>query len=136
MWKTQDKREQKMRLLCYYCGDNVKHGLLSKNLFRRMQQHDGWENFSVTINFYEKEWLLVFTWNKKHSSKQVVSITYPLKKKIFSSCYFWGFVCSFFLEIVKKLVYTLVCKNHFYISGKESIANRCYLWEANLVSCL
>ena len=41
MWKTQDEREQKMRLLRYYCGDNVKHGLLSKNLFQRMQQHDG-----------------------------------------------------------------------------------------------
>ena len=27
--------------LYYYCGDKVKYGLLSKNLFQRKQQHDG-----------------------------------------------------------------------------------------------
>ena len=27
--------------LCYYCGDKVKNGLLSKNLFQRKQQHGG-----------------------------------------------------------------------------------------------
>ena len=32
--------------LCYYCGDNVKYGLLSKKLFQRKEKHDSWENFS------------------------------------------------------------------------------------------
>ena len=27
--------------LYYYCGDKVKYGLLSKNLFQRKQQHGG-----------------------------------------------------------------------------------------------
>ena len=56
--------------LCYYCGDKVKYGLLSKKLFQRKQQLGGWENWSVAINFYEKQQLLVLTWNKKiHPSK-------------------------------------------------------------------
>ena len=41
--------------LYYYCWDNVKYGLLSKNLFQRKQQHGSWENFIVAINFYEKQ---------------------------------------------------------------------------------
>ena len=40
--------------LCCYCGDNVKYGVLSKILFQRKQQHGGWENLRVTINFYKK----------------------------------------------------------------------------------
>ena len=39
--------------LHYYFGDNVKYRLLSKNLIQRKQQHSGWEDFSVAINFYQ-----------------------------------------------------------------------------------
>lgn len=39
--------------LYQYCGDNVKYGLLSKNLFQRKQQHGSWESFSFAIKFYE-----------------------------------------------------------------------------------
>ena len=76
--------------LCYYCGDKVKYGLPSKNLFQRKQQHDGQEYFSVAINFYEKPQLLVLTWNKKHSSKQVVSVTHTLVKKFLAAATFEG----------------------------------------------
>ena len=38
-------------LLFCYCGDNVKYGLLSKHLFQRKRQYDGWKNFTVTTNF-------------------------------------------------------------------------------------
>ena len=31
--------------------DNVKYGLLSKHLFQRKRQYDGWKNFTVTTNF-------------------------------------------------------------------------------------
>ena len=41
--------------LYYYCRDHVKYGLLSKNLFWRKQQYEGWENFSVTKNFYKNQ---------------------------------------------------------------------------------
>ena len=80
----------------YYCGDNVKYGLLSKKLFQRKQQHGGWENFTVTISFYEKQWLLVLTWNKIHLSKQVVSIIYTLEKTFLAAATFEGlWVLSF-----------------------------------------
>ena len=54
---------------------------------------------------YEKQWLLVLIWNKKHSSKQVVPITYTLEKKFFAAATFEGLVSSFFSDIVKKLIY-------------------------------
>ena len=80
----------------YYCGDKIKYRLFSKNLFQRKQQHRGWENLSVAINFYEKQQLLVLTWNKKHSSKQGVSITYTLEKKFLAAATFEGlWVLSF-----------------------------------------
>ena len=86
--------------LYYYCGDNVKYGLFSKNFIERKQKHGGWENLSVTINFYEKQWLLVFTKIKKHSSKQVVSITYTLEKRYLAAATFEGlWVLSFQIYI-------------------------------------
>ena len=80
---------------CYYCRDNIKYGLFSRNLFQRKQQHGGWENFIGAINFYEKQWLLVLIWNKKHLSKQSVSKTYILEKKFLAAATFK--VCEFFL---------------------------------------
>ena len=38
----------------------------------------------VIINFYKKQCLAVITWKKNHSSKQAVSITYTLEKKVFT----------------------------------------------------
>ena len=37
-------------LLFCYCGDNVKYGLLSKQLSQR-KQYCGWKNLTVTTNF-------------------------------------------------------------------------------------
>ena len=45
----------------------------------------------VTISFYKKQCLPVITWNKKHSSNQVMSITYTLEKKFFSAAAFEDF---------------------------------------------
>ena len=39
-------------------------------------------NFWVTISLYKKECLPVITQNKKHSSKQVVSMIYTLGKDV------------------------------------------------------
>ena len=45
----------------------------------------------VTINFYKKVFIPIITWNKNHSSKQAVPITYILEKKIFAAATFEGF---------------------------------------------
>ena len=42
----------------------------------------------IPINFCKKDCLPVITKNKKHSSKQVVPITYTLEKKIFAAVIF------------------------------------------------
>ena len=39
----------------------------------------------VVVNFYGKLCLPVFTWNKKHSSKQVLPKTHTLEKKRFAA---------------------------------------------------
>ena len=53
-------------------------------------------SLKVTTNYYEKKYFLVITKNKKHSSKQVVPITYKLKKRLFAAATFQGFwVVSF-----------------------------------------
>ena len=45
-------------------------------------------NFWVTITLYKKECLPVITGNKKHSSKQVVSMIYILGKDFFPTAAF------------------------------------------------
>ena len=45
-------------------------------------------NFWVTISLYKKECLPVITRNKKHSSKQVVSMIYTLGKDFFATATF------------------------------------------------
>ena len=47
-------------------------------------------NFSVKISWYKKECLPVITRNKKHSSKQVVSMIYTLGKDFFATATFQG----------------------------------------------
>ena len=37
--------------LHFYWGDNVKYGLLSKDLFQRKQYYGDWKNLKVTTNF-------------------------------------------------------------------------------------
>ena len=83
MWQSQDERVQKTYKIKLFeeikknirqpdfkvlvlNGDKVKYGRFSKTLFQRKQQHGGSENFRVAMNFYEKQQLLVLTWNKKH----------------------------------------------------------------------
>ena len=43
------------------------------------------KNLGVTMDFYEKRYLPVITWNKKHFSKQVVPITCSLGKMFFEA---------------------------------------------------
>ena len=42
-------------------------------------------NLCAVIDFCEKLCLPVITWNKKHSSKQVVSMIYGLRKDFFAA---------------------------------------------------
>ena len=55
-------------------------------------------------------------------------------EKVFSSCYFWRFVSSFFSGIVKKLVY-IWSAWVFFTYLEKRVANRYYLWEVYLVWC-
>ena len=66
----------------------IKCGLLFKILFSvsRTQQNGG-----CTKPLADAKFLPLTTWNKKHSSKQVVSITYALVKDVFAAATFKGF---------------------------------------------
>ena len=56
------------------------------------------------MNFYEKLCVLVTTWSKKHSSNEIVPITYALGREFFSATTFEG-LRVFFSGRVKVLVY-------------------------------
>ena len=47
-------------------------------------------NLCVTINLCKKQCLPVITYNKKHSSKQAVSMIYTLRKNFFAAATFKG----------------------------------------------
>ena len=69
---------------------NIKDGPFSKYLFQRVQQHGGYTKLLGNESLYKKECLPVITWNKKHSSKQVVSMIYTLGKDFFATATFQG----------------------------------------------
>ena len=55
----------------------------------------------VVVNFYGKLCLPVFTWNKKHSSKQVLPKTHTLEKKLFAGATFDGLWVNPFSDRLK-----------------------------------
>ena len=59
----------------------IKYELLLKHLFQRTEQHGGSTIALGNGELCLKKWLPVITWNKKHSSTQVVPIAYTLGKK-------------------------------------------------------
>ena len=67
-WAWQERRELFLRRVV----DTPMHTMSSQN------------NLKVTTDSYERKCLLVITKNKKHSSKQVVPITYTLEKRVFA----------------------------------------------------
>ena len=58
-----------------YCGNN-KHKMDNTDSVSKNTAPNLW----VTLNLYEFLCLPVITWNKKHSSKQVLSMIYALGK--------------------------------------------------------
>ena len=73
------------------------------------------EDLKVSINFYKKQCLPVITWNKKHLSKQLLTIKYTLEKMLFAVATFE----VFFLDRVKNLVIYLVCMSLLWISRED-----------------
>ena len=75
----------------------------------------------TTINFYEKYCCPVITWNKKHLSRQCVSIAYSIhtREKNFAAVTFEGLWVVFFQREWEKLKYTLICMSLLYISRGE-----------------
>ena len=112
-----------------YCGDKkIKDGLLSNHLIQRVIEHGGWRELKVSINFYKKQCLPHIKSNKKHLSKQAVTITYTLEKKFPTVATFEGFVSSFFSDRVKTLVVYLVCLNLVWVSRKDKTKWNCFSW--------
>ena len=68
----------------------IKYRLLSNQLFQRESEHGGWRDIRASVSFYKKQYLSVMRWNKSHLSKQVVTITYTLKKNCFAIATFEG----------------------------------------------
>ena len=77
-----------------------------------------------------KKSLPVITLNKKHSSKQVVQITYRLQG--FSQLLFLEFCQSFLFSQSKKRVVYFICRCILCISKYKRLNKRC-LWEVNSV---
>ena len=80
-----------------------------KTVASKKAKHGGEKNVRVKINYNEKKCLPVITYNKKHSSKQVLRITNTVEKSVFTAGTFKGlwFVsldCLSLLWFVWKLV--------------------------------
>ena len=75
---------------------DIKCGLLSQHLFKRTQEHGGCTNLWVAIDLKKKKCLPVITWNKKHSSNQVVLKEHILGKYFFE--YFFKGLRDFFFQ--------------------------------------
>ena len=120
-----------LALYCY-CGDNVKYGFLSEHLFQRKQQYGAWKNLILT-SFKKKLRLPLITWDKKHLSKQVTSITYTLEKKVFQLL-LWRFVSRFDSGKVKKTWSVLWSVRVFFAFTEKRRPNNYYLWKVNLIS--
>ena len=121
--------------LQWYCGDNVKYGLLSKHLFQRKLQYGWWNNLKVTTNFNKKQWLSVIKWNQKHSPKKVVSIKRTLDKKFFVAAFLK--VCeSFLLRQMDKTCSALWSLWVLFAFLEKRRPNKYCLREVNLVSCM
>ena len=67
---------------------HIKCGLLSKHLFQRTQQHGGCTKPPSNDKFAQKILFPAITWNKKHSSKQVVPMINTLEKDLFVAATF------------------------------------------------
>ena len=68
------------------------------------------------MSLYKKECLPVITRNKKHSSKQVVSMIYTLGKDFFATATFQGYRDVSFQTVKKLVVYFGLSESslHFY----------------------
>ena len=103
-----------------YCGDNVKHGLLSKHLFSKKAIILQLKTSQSNDKLLQKQWLPVIKWNKKHSSKQVVSITCTLEEKFSTAATFEGLRLVSFEAELKNLSCTLVCMSLLCISRRDT----------------
>ena len=77
------------------CGDKNKTRisiLLLNHFFQIAQGHGCWIDLKASINFHKKQCLSVITFsiNKIYLSKQVVKMTYTLKKRFFGVANFEG----------------------------------------------
>ena len=99
-WETLRSRNSSLDLwswLWCYCGD-IWHKIQTslQTLVSKNARHGCCKNLSLTINLYKKQCLQVMKWNKKHSSKQALLITYPLGEEFFAVTFLEG--CETFFQ--------------------------------------
>ena len=93
---------------------------LQKHWLKRKQQHDGWTNHNVTINYYDKLCLPVIPQNKKHLSKQVVMHRFFSDKVKKDVWYTLAFVSLPWISRGKKTKWILlVCMCVFILFHRE-----------------
>ena len=98
--------------VCWFKGGLLRKregGFLRRVVDTPMHTMSSQNNLKVTTDSYERKCLLVITKNKKHSSKQVVPITYTLEKGSLLLPLFK--VCGWFVfrQSEKYVWYTLLC---------------------------
>ena len=76
----------------------------------------------ITINFYKKLCLPNITWNKKHSSKKVLPITYTLEKRFFAVATLEA-LCLLSRQSKKLAVYFGLCESSLILQRKEDQIN-------------
>ena len=111
----------------------ITYGLLSKHLFQRQQQHDGWKNFKVTINLFSKKYLPVIIWNKEHSPKYIASWTYAIAKKTAASTLKKS---ASLLTIYGKIFECLVYDTMFDFFSKNNLLSSNHSWFRPGDSCI
>ena len=68
--------------------DKTKSLTISKKVTIWQLEEFPSNNLKVTTNVYKKQLLPVIKWNKKHLSKQVVSITYTMEENFYAAATF------------------------------------------------
>ena len=116
-----------LALYCY-CRENVKYGPFSKHFLQRTQEHDGWKSLRSNDKLFKKQCLSVITQNKKHSSKQVIPITYTLGKRFVAAVTFEGLSVASLRREYKKMQFCLVCMSSLYISTEKKTVWMMFMW--------
>ena len=115
-----------MKILEKYCTIIVKVTYKIRSTFKTRKQqcqYGDWKKKELTVEFYGTWCLPVITWNKKHSSKQVLPKTYTMDKKSFAAATFEGL---WFVHIKKCKVYLGLFEFSLHFYSRYDLTNIIY----------